>query len=130
VTLVARTAWLLCFAAALLPLSCSAGPKTYEVSGTASLDGQPIAQGDITFLAADGSVSPDHGKIENGRFQARVKGGKKKVEIRATREVGRGPLGPRYDEYVPARYNSQTILTAEVPTTDGTNRLDFPLQSP
>ena len=105
------------------------GPRVYDVSGTATFDGKPIENGDIIFLAADGQVSPDAGKIVDGKFQVRVKEGSKKVEIRATKEIGRTSMGALYDDYIPSKYNGQTTLTAQIPTTDGSNHLEFDLKS-
>jgi hypothetical protein len=108
-----------------------AGPKTYAVFGTVSLDGRPLEEGDIYFYPLDPNISADAGKIKAGQFAFRTKAGKKRVEIRASRVVPgkQTPMGgPMRVEFLPARYNAQTTLTAEV-LTKGDKRFEFPLES-
>jgi hypothetical protein len=108
-----------------------AGPKTYPVSGTVSLDGRPLEEGDIYFYPLDPNISADAGKIQAGQFAFRTKAGKKRVEIRASRVVPgkKTPMGgPMRTEFLPARYNTQTTLAAEV-LAQGENRFEFPLES-
>lgn len=112
-----------------------AGPTMFPVAGTVSLDGAPIAEGDIIFLDADPSIAPDGGKIENGQFKMQAKPGKKRVEIRASRleKLPSGQAGAMgeteaYVDYIPARYNLNTELTADVQES-GENQFDFPLLS-
>jgi hypothetical protein len=107
------------------------GPRTYAVSGTVTLDGRPLEDGDIYFYALDPNVSADAGKIKNGKFAFRSKAGAKRVEIQASRVVPskRTPMGgPVREQFLPARYNSATTLTAEVSPT-GDNHFEFALQS-
>lgn len=118
-------------AAALLVLaSCSeAGPKTYEVSGKVTWNGQPLPEGSINFAAADGAPIEDQGKIIAGEYRLRAKPGKKVIRILADR--GTGKIDPVMsqevrEQYIPDRYNTNSILSAEV-TADGKNQFDFPL---
>ena len=109
----------------------NAEPKTYAVSGTVSLDGRPLEEGDVYFYALDPNISADAGKIKAGQFAFRTKAGKKRVEIRASRVVPgkQTPMGgPMRVEFLPARYNAQTTITAEV-LAKGENRVDFALES-
>src|SRR5438128_9818163 len=69
----------------LLALGCGSG--TCEVTGTVTFDGQPVAHGDILLTDVEGRLGPDYGKIEDGRFVLQAKPGRKRVEIRASREV-------------------------------------------
>ena len=82
------------------------GQKTYAVTGTATLD--------------------------EGRFSTRAVAGRQRVEIKAFDETAfrsRRPIDPPvYNQIVPARYNRESTLTAEVQTT-GHNHFDFALQS-
>jgi hypothetical protein len=117
---------------AIAPLGCGgSGPETYPVSGTVTFDGQPVPDGDILFVPADGKGLPDPGKIENGEFSFDAKPGPKRVEIEASRQTGPVDtsmgMAPR-QPYIPACYNTETTLTAEV-TPDGPNEFDFPLKS-
>jgi hypothetical protein len=105
--------------------------KTYPVSGTVSLDGRPLEEGDIYFYPLDPNISADAGKIKAGQFEFRTKAGKKRVEIRASRVVPgkQTPMGgPVRAEFLPPRYNTQTTLMAEVLAKDE-NRFEFPLAS-
>jgi len=126
---IARCAALL---VAIAPLGCGrSGPETYPVSGTVTFDGQPVPDGHILFVPAEGKGLPDPGKIEDGKFSFRAKPGRKRVEIEASRETGpidkSMGLAPR-QPYIPACYNTKTTLTAEV-TPDGPNQFHFPLVS-
>jgi len=98
------------------------GPKRYEVIGVVSFDGQPLPDGDIQFLPAEGTGTIDGGKIADGKFALDVTAGKKRVEIRATRETKEmvpsgampGQMEPKREDYIPAKYNTASTLTAEV----------------
>jgi hypothetical protein len=111
-------------------LGCNAGPRKYPVSGTVTLDGKPVDGGFVYFIPLDPSVSSDAGKIEAGLFHFEARDGKVRVEIRASREVPgkRSPMGNiRKEEYIPARYNRQSQLEAEVLPRD--NVYEFQLTS-
>ncbi|NQT39264.1 MAG: hypothetical protein HQ581_17330 [Planctomycetes bacterium] len=121
-----------CFA--LLLFGCGpGGPTTYEVTGTVTLDGEPIADAQIVFRAVDGSEGSWAAKVTDGEYTVQSTPGKKRVEITATREIhmkvasdsGEGELN--YEMYVPEKYNRQSELTREV-TADGDNRFDFALE--
>jgi hypothetical protein len=105
-----------CLAAALIGCGGS-GPKMHDVSGTVTFDDQPLPEGDIMFVPDDKSVGPEAGKIKDGKYSIKVREGKNKVEIRATREVPgkKGPMGePAIEGYIPAQYNLKTTLEADV----------------
>ncbi|MCS7304108.1 MAG: hypothetical protein NZ602_03235 [Thermoguttaceae bacterium] len=107
------------------------GPQTYPVSGTVTFDGQPIPEGRISFVPEDGKAAPDSAPIVQGKFQFQVKAGRHRVEIVADRPTGKVDpvmgMAPR-ESYIPACYNSQTILRAEV-TPQGPNQFTFELKS-
>jgi hypothetical protein len=106
------------------------GPAEYRVTGRVTLDGQPVEQGEITFLPADMQGTPYAGQISNGSFECRVTEGPKRVEITATRESPTPAADglPNYVSYIPAAYNSQSTLTAEIKPS-GDNTLTFDLKS-
>ena len=127
-----RALWLLSLlgTALLFPGCGSSGPRTYPVSGSVLFDGKPLPEGDIILHAAQEDVGADASKIKDGKYSFRAKAGKKKVVILAAREVPgkRDPvMGPLLENYIPTRYNDQTILTAEV-RESGENRFDFQLE--
>ncbi len=111
----------------LLALGCGSG--TCEVTGTVTFDGQPVPHGDIVLNDVEGRLGPDYGKIEDGRFALQAKPGRKKVEIRASREVPerKTEMGAYFEDYIPRRYNAETTLTADV-TPGGKNHWDYKLE--
>jgi hypothetical protein len=121
----------LLLAASLLAGGCGRyGPATYAVTGTVTWNGAPLPDGSIVFMAADDKAAPAAGVIQGGTFAFAAQAGKKKVEIRAIREVGEviPVMGVKARQsYIPAQYNSQTILTAEV-LPGGPNQFAFDLK--
>jgi hypothetical protein len=119
----------LCLLLALLTGCGRGGTPTYEVSGTVTWNGKSLPEGDIVFYPVDGAVAPDAGKVVDGRFHFRARAGRKRVEIRASREEG--PIDPVMKSvprrsYIPRRYNDRSALTADV-TPGGDNRYVFEL---
>lgn len=110
------------------------GPATYAASGTVKFDGQPLKTGDIQFEPETPGLAPDAGQIVNGSYSLKVKAGKKKVKITAAREIPgkstKGAMGEDIiakEDFIPANYNSQTELTAEVKAS-GSNTFNFDLK--
>lgn len=127
---------LLALPAATMLLGCSgpAGLDTQPVTGTVTFDGQPISEGRIQFRAQEGDQRAFSAEIKDGQYQMEALAGKMTVEIIASRPVpgkfdesNPGEKVPVGEMYIPACYNSQTKLTAEV--TPGKNKIDFPLTS-
>jgi len=112
-----------------MPLRLAQEPVS--VSGLVSLDDKPLPKGRILFSANDGSP-PEVLNIKDGKFDGKVKPGKKRVEIAAERKTGRkNVFYPNEDElenYVPARYNIQTTLSEDIPP-EGKSGLKFDLKS-
>jgi hypothetical protein len=103
----------------------------YPVSGTVTLDGKPVPDGDVILEGVDPVVAADGGKIKDGTFQFRARGGKKRVVIQASRMVGQWKPGmgdPVYEDYIPAQYNTKTTLSVDV-GPDSPNKWDFQLES-
>jgi hypothetical protein len=133
-----------CFATAVLVglgvLTGCGGTERQRLAleGAVTLDGKPLADGSIRFLAA--SNTDDlivGGAIREGTFTiAAEKGawpGKYRVEIRATRKTGKKAQERNMDQpieeivqYLPDRYNLESTLTADV-TAMGPNRFEFVL---
>ncbi len=108
----------------------SGGPQEYRVTGTVTFDGQPVEKGEIRFVPT-GTQGPAYGgAIENGKFECKATEGQKRVEITATREAPTPAADglPDYVSYIPAEYNTQSTLTAEV-KPGGDNTLTFDLKS-
>jgi hypothetical protein len=113
------------------------GPPSTKVSGTVTLDGKALADGEVMFVQAAAGYTPDILPVKDGKFEGTAKQGKVKVEFRAYRDVP-PPTGadvteeakatPNKVNYLPARYNTETTLTAEV-TDSGLNPSQFDLKS-
>jgi hypothetical protein len=97
---------------------CSHEAALYSVSGNVSLDGQPVGDGDILFITPDGSHGPDPGKIKDGKYSLQTTKGPKRVEVSASKIKPGGARGaggePVPEECIPARYNTESALTADV----------------
>ena len=109
-------------------------PETQTVSGTVTFDGTPVAEGEIVFRDAAGQTRSCGGQINDGKYSFEASPGNKKVEITARREVpgefdtsNPGEKTPLVEEYIPAMYNTETTLTAEVSSSQKT--FDFELKS-
>ena len=125
----------------LLPLAgCSGGanlPELGQVSGTVTLDGQPLDGATIEFVPEKGrpsSAITDESGNYKLRFSATTNGavlGKHDVAIRSFRDPvsaeGDQPGVEGRDELLPARYHENSELTAEVAA--GSNTIDFTLTS-
>lgn len=111
-------------------LGCGGGDGKVPVSGVVTFDGSPMPDGYITFTP-EGGGTPEAAPIAAGNYQVAVKPGTHRVEVEASRFVGeKNPimgLQPR-EQYVPARYNSETSLRSEV-TPTGENVFSFDLTS-
>jgi hypothetical protein len=118
---------------ALLLAGCG-GDGRIQLSGRVTFDGQPIDQGTIDFLPADGQGPTAGGLIEGGRYSVRVAPGMKRVEIQGFREIGRekvvdfdpdSPVVPITQPFVPAQYNTESTLSFDA--QHGTATADFDL---
>jgi hypothetical protein len=125
-------AWLFVIVAAILcTFSVGCGKSGPIASGNVTFDGQPVEIGMIMFVPIDDKrMTPDSGKIVDGKFSVVTKPGKKRVVIHASRP---GPIDPVMKspvqvEYIPEQYNAKSTLTKEI-TDSGDNQFDFPLTS-
>jgi len=121
--------------ALLVSLGCGpdGSPETLEVSGSVTFDGAPVANGEIIFRDAAGQVRGCGGAIANGKYSFVASPGSKKVEITAIREIpgetveaNPGEIIAATEMYIPAKYNEQTTLTAEV--SESETVFDFALE--
>ena len=119
------------------------GPVKVPVAGVVSLDGTPVPNGQIVFSDAAGIEQACAGEIVDGKFSFESTLGKKKVSISSMQEVAgkQGQYGGiqgdpvsaenpamEYQEVIPAKYNADTELTAEV-EEEGVNEFPFSLHS-
>jgi hypothetical protein len=144
---IATNGWRKAIALAVIGLSCAgcddtSGPPRGSVSGQVQLDGQPLAEGVISFLPADGVQGPSAGAaIKDGKYSIpRETGpvaGNYRIEISALKKTGRmielgspEPPGTKIAETaeaLPAKYNSNSTLQETIKA--GNNPLNFDLKT-
>jgi hypothetical protein len=121
---------------ALLGCGEATGPELVSVEGTVTFDGKPLPVGQMVFQDATGSDKSYPAEISGGTFHTQMTPGPKQVMITAIREVpGKTlPSGdgtervPATEQYLPARYNTQTTLNAAI-DDQKSNALSFELTS-
>ena len=108
------------------------------IEGTVTVDGEPLADGNITFMPEVGTEGPTAGApVKNGKFVIDSRkgtfAGRFRVEVTAVRPTGKTTMdsesGQTIDEveqYLPDRYNRQSELVADVKAGEE-NALDFDL---
>jgi len=104
-------------------------PALYPVSGTVTLDGQPLSEGTVYFKTVEtGTV--DSAPVKLGKFEGKAIEGKRRVEVAAYRMIPvPGQMGGEVPQSMIARrYNTESTLTAEV-TAAGPNTYEFKVQS-
>src|SRR5262249_29853840 len=125
---------------ALLPLlflACLVGCSGQGgVSGTVTLDDQPLKEGTIRFVPADGKSQTAAATITDGKYSAPVPRGEMKVEISAPKATGKkikaydtpdSPVIEETVELLPDRYNVKTEL--KVTVKGGSQTENFSLKS-
>jgi hypothetical protein len=112
------------------------GEGTGSVNGTVTFDGQPVANGSITFVRTEGSLVREGAVIRDGSFQVQVPPGKYRIELTAQRVKGKkkqiGFSGEEEEveiteEMFPERYNTKSELSEEI--RSGTHSLNLDLKS-
>lgn len=121
-------------------MGCGNPSARQSLTGKVTLDGRPLSEGSIRFVPAAGTLGPSAGgAIKDGTFSIDAeKGtlcGSFRVEITATRKTGKkikepmsGEIMEVQTQFLPARYNSDSQLTAEVKSNEA-NQFDFALES-
>jgi hypothetical protein len=115
---------------ALFTASCSRENPLVAIGGKVTLDGTAVADGDILFTPTDPAFGSESAKIIDGAYQANLRPGQTKVQIRASRPVPgkKGPMGEQLiEDYIPGKYNEQSSLVIDV--SKGQRKHDFELQS-
>lgn len=108
--------------------------------GTVTYQGKPLPHGQIRFLPMEGTHGPvSGGVISDGHYVADGRGGvplgQHRVEIRAYRPMnGKDPAafraeGGATEQYLPGKYNGQSILVMEITSESGSKSIDFDLDS-
>lgn len=120
--------------ALLMIVGCANSVTESEVTGTVTVNEQPVLEGQITFHPASGGGKSASGRIEYGTYRLKVPPGEKRVEIFGQREIpGRysselvnGQKVLMKEEFVPARYNVKSELKVTIPAASSTQ--DFHLK--
>lgn len=115
--------FVLLIAAWALPLGCGPrGPVRHAVTGQVTLDGAPLPEGHIMFIAQERTAASGHGTIKDGTIHVPAAqgpaAGRYRVEIVAWRDKGTGEVN-MYNEcvkeqFIPARFNDASELTAQI----------------
>lgn len=127
-----RTGWMVALVAVLVGCSSrpTGQPEIAAVTGTVTMDGQPLANKSVVFESDRGVLSFGNTDI-NGRYTLSY--------IRAAKGAGlgrnvvristptMGPTSPLHKDSIPAIYNTASTLEAEV--VKGRNVFDFKLES-
>jgi len=117
-------------------LGCAGDSNAGKVSGTVTLDGQPLKTGIIRFVPTDGRTATADGTITDGKYDVATPTGDKRVYITAPKVVGKqkayenkpdSPVVDIVEELLPVRYNAQSELTYSV--TAGGQSKNFELTS-
>ncbi|MDY3554259.1 hypothetical protein R5W24_003378 [Gemmata sp. JC717] len=131
--------------AAVLTLVCflfsgcgSSEPKKYRVAGTVKYKGEPLKAGTVTFRSPDrahsavGTIAegrydiPAVSGLPAGQYQVTVCSPDPKAPVRPADE-GPGDYSNPAKEYLPAKYNTHTELSAEIKAEAG-NEISFDLK--
>jgi hypothetical protein len=112
------------------------GPEVANVSGTVTLDGQPLPQANLTFVPQAGGSPSFGGTNAEGKYRLLYSAdrtgamlGKHDVTIELREPETGDDDKPKVksDVKLPAKYRQKGTLTAEV--KQGANTIDFPLES-
>ena len=113
-----------CFVVFCAVTGCSGqpddAPDKFLVTGKVTLNGVPVASGEVIVRAIDGSTS-SAGEIKGGNYALEATTGNKRVEITAYHEVegqfneeNPGEKVPVREQYIPGKYNAESELTLTV----------------
>ncbi|QDT98196.1 hypothetical protein [Gimesia aquarii] len=120
--------------------STETGPDRTIVTGKVTFKGEPVLQGQIWFLPQAGREAPQAGApIVEGQYRVENKGGVPigSCQVKITAEQPKADIkivedgGPEEiptTQYLPARYNEQTELTAEIKSSADPIEIDFELK--
>lgn len=112
--------------------SGSTAAKQAKVTGTVTLDKNPLDEG-VVRLVGEAGTPPTDLPVKAGAFEGTAPLGKVRVEIRAFRPGKETKMGDMVipaspENYIPGRYNADSTLKAEV-TDAGINPNKFDVLS-
>lgn len=106
-------------------------PQLCTVTGTVTLDGVPLANGELTFRPSDARVAPRAATVRDGHYRAELPPGRMVVEVHAAGPATGPPtrdMGPGFEELVPARYRGPESVLTIVVSADGENTCPLVLE--
>lgn len=118
---------------------CQETRNEFEVKGTVTINGKPIENGVITFVAADGVAQTAGGTITNGQYTAHVPPGPKTVLVLGNEVAGEEPLykgvkdsptRPIIKTITPVKYNSPAGSPLKADISGNAETLNFELEGP
>lgn len=118
-------------AALVLAAAGCGGEAPARVTGSVTIDGRPLPEGEIVFEAADGKKTPAAAPIRNGKYEILVLPGPKKVLITASRPTAKPDpvMGAAAREHaVSLDYSERSKLTADV-KPGGQDGVDFQVKA-
>ena len=127
-------------AVAMLAAGCSGSNFESQVSGTVTLDDQPIGPGVVFFAPLEGKTNPARGNIQpDGSYElltsrdvglppGKYKIGLQIVEIPADRAPGQRDMRPAKSR-IPDKYSDTTASGLEYDVVPGSNTIDIALTS-
>lgn len=126
---------LLAFFLVVSEIGCGHNEDLGTVTGTVTLDGEPLADAFIEFIPTSGEGSPSYGRTDaNGKYELKFSRSESGAwlgpnTVRITTEDVEDVNGEEQfiPEKVPTQYNVNSTLTADVES--GSNTFDFELDS-
>lgn len=106
-------------------------PHLSTVTGTVTLDGVPIANGELTFRPVEAGVAPRAATVRDGHYRVELPPGRMLVEVHAAGPATGPPtrdMGPGFEELVPARYRGPESVLTIVVSADGDNTCPLVLE--
>ena len=121
---------LVMFLCLALLTGCNRSGGRVTTQGKVTFAGVPLEEGGMTFIPSGGSGASSGGVITAGAYTAEMMPGKYVVQITANRKTGKMlPVPPgeppmeEYEQYIPAKYNTQSTLIIDV---ESKSKQDFP----
>lgn len=110
--------------------------NTVTVQGKVTVDGKPVEQGSITFLATDGETPSSGGVIAGGEYSAEIVPGEKTIMILGNEVVGQelvlegvpdSGMRDKLKTTTHPNYNAAHLTPLKASITEATESLDFAL---
>lgn len=120
--------WLGIMGLFLVQVGCSQGdrPPLGYVTGTVTIDGEPLVGVIVTFLPEKGRAAVGTTN-EEGKYELQYVAGAKGTKIGPTTVIFMPPTGGSTSHPIPAKYQNQSDFKVEVER--GKNVFDFDLES-